>query len=418
MRFMDMKNWPAILFGGTAAAVIYFMATASARSAPPVTYSHVHTSLNSVLKRIASQTKAVENDPKGAIGWRLLSDSLLQAAELTDSDEFGKKALAAAEKSFSLRQSRNAAALHSKARALLQQHRFKEAYEAAVMAAKLEPSPAADRLTADCALEIGRYEVAQNRLAANPPSKDDAGGMVQAARLYDVYGNVDEARKLYQKAVSVADGRLDWSDQSASWYHEQLGLFELKYGAVDSAEKSLNDALKISERRPRSLAGLARIALRRQQYDLALQLADQSLNIFELTDVQWLKVEIFDKLGRSEEAKTLKEKIREENGAQHTHGTGVHVHQGRHTHNRLFLIGLLERNEDNATALHLAQGDYQDRQDITASANLALAFHRSGQTTEAQKYLTECLATGSRDPYLQAVKNEVEGKTKPLSAAQ
>ena len=404
-----MRNWPALAIGGSVALAVYFFATSSARSAPTVASTHVQTSLSSVLKRIASQTQAVESDPKGAIGWRLLSDSLLHAAELTDSDEFGKKALQAAERSFSLRQSNNSAALHSKAKALLQQHRFKEAFETAVLASKIEPSPASDRLVTDCALEIGQYKIASSRLAASPPSKDDAGGMVQTARLYEVRGQVDEARKLYVKATEVADRRLDWTDNSAAWYHEQLGLFELKYGNLKEAESALKSATMLSERRPRALAGLAKIAARRQQFDLALQLCDQSLNVFELTDVQWLKADILDQLGKKDESEPLVKKIREENGVGHSHGAGSHVHEGRHTHNRLFLIGLLARKEDPKLALHLAQGDYHDRQDITAAANLALAYSRNGRMAEAKKYLGIAMATGSKDPFIESVKSEVAG---------
>lgn len=407
-----MRNWPAIVIGGSAALVVYFFATSSARSATPAVSTHVQTSLSSVLKRIASQTRAVESDPTGAIGWRLLSDSLLHAAELTDSDEFGKKALSAAERSFSLRQSNNSAALHSKAKALLQQHRFKEAYDTAVLASKSEPSPTADRLVTDCALEIGQYDVASNRLAASPPTQDDAGGMVQTARLYEVHGKVELARVLLKKATEVADRRLDWTDNSAAWYHEQLGLFELKYGNANEAESALNEATKLSERRPRALAGLAKIALSRQQIDLALRLCDQSLNVFELTDVQWMKADILAKLGKTADSQALVKKIREENGASHTHGNGTHIHQGRHTHNRLFLAGLLARKEEPEMALHLAEGDYADRQDLTAAANLALAYSRIGKTLEAKKYLDIATATSSRDPYIESVKVEVLSRTR------
>ena len=196
-------------------------------------------------KEVEFNLARVKRDPSGAIGWKQLATAYLNAGREKDSEELAKKAEAAAQKSLSLRTSRNSSAAVILSEALLEQHRFNDALVACQKSLELEPgNDFAERTLTDIYFEIGRYDEARQLIGKHPEWSKDPSGLSMMARQSELVGKPEVAMVQLQQATDIAESRPDFADTTVSWFHTKLGDILARNGQLAKAESHYLTALK------------------------------------------------------------------------------------------------------------------------------------------------------------------------------
>lgn len=360
-------------------------------------------------KNLAFHRERVERDPKGAIGWAMLSTAYLAAARESDSDAMAVKAEDAARKSLALRTKRNARAAIALAEALLEQHRFAAALAATEQANRIEPSASGERLRAEILLELGRYPEAEDAIRKAGSPNDAPSLRALAARWQELHGKSGEALKSWAMAIQTLEDTAAQSPTGVAWFHTKYGDALARAGRYDDAEGQYERALWLFPRDHRAHSGLARLAAQRGEWSHCVEHAEKSLKIAKLTDTMGMLADAQLAMGEKAAAETTYRQVDERNaqtraGYDHARSHGhVHKHEhGKqdHTHDRLYAHFLADHGRDLPLAYHAAKEDLELRQDIYAWDTVAWAAFRDGKFEMAEQAVRKATSLGTRDPKL------------------
>lgn len=271
---------------------------------------------------------------------------------------------------------------------LLGQHEFAKAAEAA---RKLNQRSPDDVLVygflADAYAELGKYDeaekAAQWMLDLRP---GNVPGLTRGAYLREIYGDVDGAIELMQKA----DQRTHSSEvEDRAWILTQIAHLNLMSGRVAEAEQILEQALELFPGYHYSLAQLARVRIEQGRTNEAVTLLQQRYekaphpeNLFDLA-------EALEKDGKSNEAEKAfhdfeKKAIAETKIADNS--------------NRELALYYADYGKRPAEALRIAELEASRRQDVYTLDVLAWAQFQNGKTAESKLTLDRALAVGTKDP--------------------
>ncbi|ARU42458.1 hypothetical protein CCB80_15390 [Armatimonadetes bacterium Uphvl-Ar1] len=386
-----------------------------------------------IRQEIAFHQERVENDPKGALGWVMLSESYLKLARLADDDEAAVEGEKAAMESLKIREVNNARAAMRVTEARLHQHRFADAEDSARMAVRLSGSEIqAIRQLGDVLLELGKYEEFGREVRDEPGLNAIPEGKAVLARWYELKGDFRGGSALLEDAAGqIRDGR-GGDVPEMSWYLSQAGWMALRGGDLERAEAAFGRALKLNSGDRKALAGQARLALERREFGSVVAWADQANAIAPLTDVLGWKLLALKQLGNEDEAELVFGEILRLNhfeageslsaGHSQNHGNAAHSHEhssghshdheldgGRHTHHRLLARLLADFGRELKFAHLAAEEDLKWRKDIYAYDTFAWATYRywlldpeakvegNGLLNEAKDAMALALRTGTKD---------------------
>jgi predicted Zn-dependent protease len=210
----------------------------------------------------------VAGDPASAVDRTHLAALYLQRARETSDEEDYRRAEQSARASLELRTRRNGAASVVLASALLAQHRFTEARDAARHLVDAEPEVDAYRaLLGETCLELGDYAGA--RAAFDSIGRSGRRSLAVAPRLArwaEIQGDTTGARRILRDAIAAAGALQDLPREQAAWFHLRLADLELRQGRERGAERALRDGLALHPDDHRLLAALARLAAVRHDW--------------------------------------------------------------------------------------------------------------------------------------------------------
>src|SRR4051794_3736993 len=205
---------------------------------------------------VAFYEARAERDPESATDRAHLATLYMQRGRETGDERDYVRAEQTARASLALRTQRNGEAFVVLAAALLAQHRFVEARDAARTVVDREPDVDAYRaLLAETNLELGAYDDVRTELASITPSgRRTLGVAPRLARWAEIRGDTVAARKILRTAVEAADRDRDLPREQAAWFHLRLADMYLRQGHERGAERELRDGLAISPTDHRLLA--------------------------------------------------------------------------------------------------------------------------------------------------------------------
>lgn len=338
---------------------------------------------------IAFYQARVARDPQGAIDRARLAGLFLQRARETGSNEDLVRAEATARSSLDNRRARNSTALAVLANALLGQHRYVEALDAATELAAAEPdAPSARALLGEIQLELGRYDEARvtfdglKGLARNP-----AIG-TRLARWLELQGRTEAAHALL---VATRDRALQLHELPAeqrAWYRLRVGDIALRHGRLAEAKHELDAALAAQPDDYRVLGLLARLAAVQRDWRGAVRYGERALARTLDPATLGLIGDAYAALGDSAKAedyfRVMELSVLRQPGPFH----------------RAWSLFLLDHDRRVPEVLAKAREEITVRRDVYGWDLLGWALHKSGRDDEAAAALQHALALGTEDAML------------------
>ena len=292
--------------------------------------------------------------------------------------------------SLAIRRERNGKAAALLANTLLAQHRFVEAYAVAAALDSAEPGIIEYRaLRGEIALEIGRYADADSlfelvrRQGASSPSV-----IARLARWQELSGNPSAARRLLGRALRAVTTAANARPEDGAWFHLRLADLAMRAGDAAAAVSHLDAGLRGAPDDTRLVDARARAALLAGEWDLAIQLGEQSLAAVPEPDMMALVSDAY--AGRGDSALSTK-------AAQATRRLALADTGPWH---RSWTLFLLDHGMESASMLKRAAQELEERQDVYGYAVYAWALHVAGDHGDALVAARRSLGRGIRDAEL------------------
>ncbi len=337
---------------------------------------------------IAFYEARTAGDPSSAADRTQLAALYLQRArEISDEQDY-VRAERTARASLALRTQRNAAAYAVLASALLAQHRFVEARDAARQLVVAEPGVDAYRaLLGETCLELGDYAGA--RAAFDSVSARGRGSLAVAPRLArwaELRGDTATAHAIVRDLVGSVAAVRDLPREQAAWFHLRAADLDLRQGRPLLAERALRRGLAVRPRDHRLLAAMARLAATRRDWTGAIEYGDSATAIVLDPATLGVVSDAYAALGDSAKA------------AEYVAVMEVAVGGQPGTYHRAWSLFLLDHGRRIPEVLAAAQAEIAGRRDIHGYDLLAWALHKSGRTQDARAAAASALAQGTQDP--------------------
>jgi tetratricopeptide (TPR) repeat protein len=340
---------------------------------------------------IALVQRRIEEDPWSTDDYTWLARLYLQRARETGSHEDVVRAEESARKSLELRQGRNATGWGILSSSLLEQHRFREALEAAERLVEAEPeNPAYRAHLAEIQMELGDYDAARVTFGSLEPARGHLDVAPRLARWLEINGKSDQARALLYAAREKALARTDFDlpREVKAWFHLRVGDLELRQGRLDEAEQALQAGLALFPGDYRLLSAMARLEAARENWDESIRYGEQVIGTLLDPSTLALLSEAHAARGEPEKAAEYAQVM--EVAIQGQAG-GLHREWG---------LFLLDRGERVDQVLREAREGVAERPDVYGHDLLAWALHRQGSHAEAKKAMAQALRMGTEDAML------------------
>ena len=268
----------------------------------------------------------------------------------------------------------------------MSQHRFRQAIEAATRASQVHPNEAWNYgVIGDAHLELGEYDAAFNAFDTMMRLRPDAAAYARVAYAQELQGRVGDAVRTMRMAAE-ATGAQD--PESLAWHYSQIGNLLLQTGDVDGAAREFARAEHAFPEHPFAMAGVARVAAARGQYDDALTIYRALMTRAPTSEIANAAGDILSERGRDEEAQAMyarAEAIERE----------AWLTEARLTTNVARMLA--ERGVRTDEAVRLAEEAARNRRDIFTMDALAWSYFRAGRFEEAGEASRQARRTGSVD---------------------
>jgi tetratricopeptide (TPR) repeat protein len=238
----------------------------------------------------------------------------------------------------------------------------------------------------DSLIELGEYEYAEQVLQEMIDIKPNANTFTRVAYLREIYGDLEGAIEIMEKAV--LSGSIYIENQA--WNYSELGRL---WNGIDE-EKSLISYQRSKETLPNfafAEIGIAKHALKKGDDIKALKILDEALTRFPLPEIATLIGDIYEKNGDKEKSEIYYRIVEIGYESIRQAGTNTDLELSQF---------LLERKRDLEKALQLAKKAYEDRPNIFTAGNLARGYYLKGEFKLAEKFSTESQTTGSKNSEL------------------
>lgn len=295
-------------------------------------------------------------------------DDLARAAEIC------KKALTKDEKN---------AKLHSmRADALAALHQFAEAKKHATRAHELEPSADTRAQLADIAWNLGDYTTAIGEIRKLAKESPGFSTIVRQAQLDFDLGDVKAAEEGFARAETQIK---DPSPVPVAWLNVQRGLLHLHTGRFEQAERFYVEAVERLPDYPMAVEHLAEIEGLLGKREQAMKRYGRVIHLTDDPEFIGALAGVLEEQGRKDEAKKLRDRAEKRyDELLKKHPAAMYWHAAD------FFLSDAEKPKK---ALELLQKNLKIRPNAGSLAFLAAAELENGKVDDAEKHITEALAT-------------------------
>ncbi|HWA73546.1 MAG TPA: tetratricopeptide repeat protein [Polyangiaceae bacterium] len=275
-------------------------------------------------------------------------------------------------------------ALDLRALVLLNDHRFKDAYELAATLVERDPeAPMAWGSLSDALLELGELERAERASDRMLDLKPNLPSYSRAAYFKWLHGDSAAAIELSRLAIDA--GNDPKSPEPRAWVIVQTAMIFWHRGDLDGADAGFVSALAAVADYPPALVGRGRVALARGDQKGASDWLERAFRRSPLVETAWL-------LGQAREL------AGDEAGARAAFADAER--EGRRSDRRTLSLLFSSRDQRAQEALELAQKERATRGDVQTEDALAWALYRNGRFAEANAASERALRFGTQDARL------------------
>ena len=337
--------------------------------------------LSKVDRRIVRAMQAIEQMPTRSEGYNQLASAYMQKARETADFDLNQKADAAIAQSLTVEPD-NYDALKLRAQIELTYHRFAEALATTRRAQNFrsDDHDVWGQIT-DALVELGDYPGAVNAAQKMIDFRPDAASYARVSYLRSLYGDTEGAIQTMVAAVKAANPN---DREGIAWYRVHLGNELMNAGRLDAAEREFDEALRTFADHPLALRSKAHARVAAGDVQGAIQICKRE---GDSADAAQMLGDLYTMLGQRDAAQREYEKfetLEQENAARER--------SWRHMINYW-----LDHDRNLEKSLKLAEQEYEQRKDIFTCDSLAWALFKNGRVSEAKKFISEALRTGTKD---------------------
>ncbi|MBK9688900.1 MAG: tetratricopeptide repeat protein [Saprospiraceae bacterium] len=287
-------------------------------------------------------------------------------------------------------------ALVTKAGVQLSLHDFQTALHTAEEAILLNPyNSQIYGVLVDCHIELGNYKeavaVADKMMAIRP----DLRSYSRVSYLREIFGDIPGAREAMLMAIQAGYPGQEETAWAMHTYAEML----MRYGMDKEAEVVYKTLLQERPDYPFAIAGLGKLALKRNEFNEAVLKLKDAINIIPEVDFYVTLAELYKSQKNEEALEKLKAEILTMLQDDSASGHNMDLEYA-HVYNDLF--------DDTAKAIVYAKKEYQKRPlNIDVNRTLALLELENNDKEKAISYYKTASSTHSRHPELETIKTKI-----------
>jgi tetratricopeptide (TPR) repeat protein len=335
----------------------------------------------------------VKQNPADIKSLLMLTSLYLQEARISGNYQYYNSAALNCIDQVLQKDARNFEAVTFKAMILLSQHHFAEGLAVAEHAKEINPyNSFVYGLLLDANVEMGHYEKAVACADKMVSIRPDNRSYSRIAYLREIYGDLDGAIDAMKLAIEAGSP----GDENTEWSRIQLGKLYEKKGDITNAEIQYQIALNNRPNYPYALAGLARAATCKKEYNTALHYYMQADTLLNDHTFKEGMIEIYTLTGKDEKAEAMAVTIlncMQQVEKRNEGGQGQNeTHEMAHAY-----MGI----ENFDKALEYALMEYNSRpENIEVNETAALVYYRKGDYVNALKHIQTALKTNCNNPEL------------------
>jgi tetratricopeptide (TPR) repeat protein len=266
----------------------------------------------------------------------------------------------------------------------LNDHRFSEAAAIARHALTLEPEsiPALGTLS-DALLEMGEHDDAIKAADKMANLKPALPSYSRVSYLQWLRGDTKRALETVRLAIDA--GRDPREPEPRCFELVQAALMFWHQGDYGGADAGFVTALGELADYPPALVGRGRVAIAKQQYQLAIEMLEKAYAQTPLVETAWLLGDAYAGAGDNAKADANYARV---------------VKEGRLSDHRTLALFYATKNRDIPEALELAEKELKVRPGIYTRDAYAWALYRAGKLDEAKAQIDKATALGTKDARL------------------
>jgi tetratricopeptide (TPR) repeat protein len=268
----------------------------------------------------------------------------------------------------------------------LARHDFRGALESGKQALVLDPENARYyAIVGDAQIELGMYDEAIASYQQMVDRRPDFASFSRISHARELHGDPEGAIEAMELALQAGSGVAE----NTAWAQVQLGNLWFDFGNLQEAAKAYDLSIGSLDAYAPALAGQARVAAARGDMERAATLYQQAFNRMPLAEHAIALGDLYAKMGDEGKAQEHYELVR---------AIG-RLHEANEVNTDLEIaLFFADHGIELETALKKARAAYEARPSIHAADVLAWTLYKSGDYREAQKYSSEALRLGTRDP--------------------
>ena len=268
----------------------------------------------------------------------------------------------------------------------LARHDFAVALQNGTRALALDPENARYYgIVGDAQIELGMYDEAIASYQEMVDRRPDFDTFSRVAYARELYGDPEGAIEAMEFALQAGSG----TPENVAWAHVQLGNLWFSSGKLDEAQKAYTLSTRTVNAYAPALAGQAKIAAARGDLEQAATLYKQAFNRMPIPEYAIALGDVYAAMGERVKAEEQYDLVRNMDKLLRANGVDTDLE---------IALFNADHDIDLQPSLAKARAAYDERPSIHAADALAWTLYKTGNYNEAQKYSSEAIRLGTRDP--------------------
>jgi tetratricopeptide (TPR) repeat protein len=268
----------------------------------------------------------------------------------------------------------------------LARHDFQAALEYGKRALALDPESARYHgIVGDAQIELGMYDEAIQSYQEMVDRRPDFASFSRVAYARELYGDPEGAIEAMEFALQAGSG----TPENVAWAHVQLGNLWFSLGKLEEAQKAYGLSTRTVGAYAPALAGQAKVAAAKGDFEQAATLYRQAFNRMPLPEYAIALSDVYAEMGVRKKAEGQYKLVQSMDKLLRANGVNTDLE---------IALFYADHGMNLRTSLEKARAVYDERPSIHAADALAWTLYKAGNYKEAQKYSSEALKLGTRDP--------------------
>jgi tetratricopeptide (TPR) repeat protein len=274
----------------------------------------------------------------------------------------------------------------TRGRLALARHDFAAALQNGTRALALDPESASYHgIVGDAQIELGMYDEAINSYQEMVDRRPDFDSFSRVAYARELYGDPEGSIEAMEFALQAGSG----TPENVAWAHVQLGNLWFTSGKLVEAQKAYGLSNRTAGAYAPALAGQAKIAAARGDLEQAATFYRQAFNRMPLPEYAIALGDVYAVMGEKVKAEEQYDLVKSMDKLLRANGVDTDLE---------IALFNADHDIDLQPSLAKARAAYDARPSIHAADALAWTLYKTGNYKEAQKYSSEAMRLGTRDP--------------------